>query len=399
MSWLNEKKKSLKTKKKLEKRKKIRIEEERLKKEQFQKDLIKNEKEFKEQILTLFKSLNITFQRDLEFFIFNNISKSLLRFTSNKICSNEDDVSYSEKLLDSIICDKTDLSEVNIFNHFFLLFSFTKLEIPITDSNKLFFLNANDKEHPDNLNKIIQHLSSLSSERINKYRIPYFTDFSLYHADISKFNDFVRSLGIKVKPSYLDRGTGNRLIDFKISFTKIISLKDFEILKDLHDQVIKDPMYLFLRNLLYKEKFEFENQDSDLLEAIKEKYLKEKRSYNNTINNYRNMDLSNIELEIKPYYYSLLSIYNHAKKYSPKKSKMKDDFKITSQIIASFIGMKAIALINGFNSNKNTDFVAFEPSRHGKNKSTIGLETPKSWDHIWIDGVGWMHEDEVRRDR
>ena len=70
--------------------------------------------------------------------------------------------------------------------------------------------------------------------------------------------------------------------------------------------------------------------------------------------------------------------------------------KLSSSLICSLIVIDSISKIKSFNPYPD-DFI----------DNTYCIDKPKrqissvakSYDHIWIDGVGWMHEDEIGHDR
>ena len=70
--------------------------------------------------------------------------------------------------------------------------------------------------------------------------------------------------------------------------------------------------------------------------------------------------------------------------------------KISSNMICSLIVIDSISKIKSFNPYPD-DFID-NTYCLDKPKRQIS-SVPKSYDHIWIDGVGWMHEDEIGHDR
>ncbi len=69
--------------------------------------------------------------------------------------------------------------------------------------------------------------------------------------------------------------------------------------------------------------------------------------------------------------------------------------KLSSSLICSLILIDSISKIKSFNPYPD-DFIdnSYCLDKPKRQMSSVA----KSYDHIWIDGVGWMHEDEIGHD-
>jgi hypothetical protein len=414
MSWLDEKKKEIEKKERDELEKQRKIEEERIKHEKFQAKLKENEASYKDKIADLYRNVNLVFDKEYWRFL-NNIHRTLKLYYPRKqaLSDHSDNTHFAEQIIKQYLCNSKRISSYHIFDKIFLLFSIARMQIPV----------RNDVDSLDSrslrIEYKIKHLLTFSNQIFSNWYIKsaeiksYFRYNSKYINRIENFNNLInkesnistKPIG-KVHPYYVSRMETS---SYDIIFGKIINDNEILEINGYHDSIFKKHVNHLIRNCIYKEDlkssrqeayknglFQF-NKDLEEQEDIKASYNLEKKLYNDRINKMRNMSLSQLEMELQPYYnllhYDLYQILTDSRSSAPK---------ITAQLISSFIVLKSLSLVKGYNNDKNADFVK-GVKLYNSHASNMYVRSNSyrnmSYDHIWIDGVGWMHEDEVGHDR
>jgi len=156
--------------------------------------------------------------------------------------------------------------------------------------------------------------------------------------------------------------------------------------KQFRDKCSVTPEYIYeIKKAIFNEKKEYNERilklfDADDIENVKKTLMP------NILNSYRLLT----ETHRIPLSYNRESLI-------PSNINLNDWNSLQPSIISSLIVIDSISKINGY--HKSDENVPDNKFMKESLKKRVYATPPWSYDHIYIDGVGWMHEDEVGHDR